>query len=252
MTDMLFVHEAGAGGTPLVLLHGFGGTHAIWHELQRALSDAHRVLAYDLPGHGRSFAFPEAGPPKVAVRALLADLAGRGIDRFHLAGHSMGGAISALMALAAPDRVASLTLVAPGGFGPEIDGPLLRRFAAAREASEISACLAAMSGPDHVVAAASVESCLEARALPEQTERLVAIGASITRDERQGVIPRDSLAGLDMPVKVIWGSEDAVLPFAQTQGLPTRFALHACAGAGHMLVEERPRDVSFLLRQNMR
>lgn len=252
MTDMLFVHEAGAGGTPLVLLHGFGGTHAIWHDLQRALSQAHRVLSYDLPGHGLSFAFPDAGPPKVAVRALLADLAGRGIDRFHLAGHSMGGAISALMALAAPGGVASLTLVAPGGFGPEINASLLRRYAAAREAPEIAACLAAMSGPGHGVAATSLRSQVEARTLPEQTRKLEDIVALITRDGRQGVIPRESLAALDMPVKVVWGTEDSVLPYTQTAGLPTRFALHTCSGAGHMLVEERAEELRFLVLQNMR
>lgn len=252
MTDTLFVHETGAGPETVVLLHGFGGTHAIWHDLQRELSGTHRVLACDLPGHGRSHAFPDAGPPKVAVRALLAEIDGRGVDRFHLVGHSMGGAIAALTALAAPAKVASLTLVAPGGFGPEIDAPLLRLFAAAREASEIAACLSAMSAPGHVVPASSVEACLEARALPEQTDRLVAIAASITREGRQGVIPRGSLAALDMPVKVVWGTEDRVLPFSQTRDLPTRFALHTCHGAGHMLVEERPDDVLFLLRQNLR
>ena len=62
------------------------------------------------------------------VGAISADLAARGLNRVHIAGHSMGGAVAALLAIGEPEHFASVTLFAPGGFGEQIAGPLLRRY----------------------------------------------------------------------------------------------------------------------------
>ncbi len=226
------------------MLHGFGGSHADWNGIVPALAQTARTLAYDLPGHAGSLDFPGAGPAKLAARAILAHMADRGFGRVHIAGHSMGGAIAALMAIAAPERIASLTLLAPGGFGEEINGPLLRRYAAATGASEIRACLARMSGPGHMVSDRSVADRLAVRALPGQSRKLQEIAAHITRDDRQGAIPREALAGLTMPVAVLWGTEDPVLPFRQAEALPPSFQLHEIGNAGHMLIDEAPRPVA--------
>ena len=134
-----------------------------------------RTLAYDLPGHGASQAVPDAGSPRKAAQAIAADMAARGLPRVHLVGHSMGGAIAALTALAAPERIASLTLLAPGGIGPEIDAPLLRRYAEAADEAELAACLAAMSGPDAATPAGTIEVLLAMRRRPGQIDRLETI-----------------------------------------------------------------------------
>ena len=52
-----------------------------------------------------------------------------------------------------------------------------------------------------------------------------------------------------MPVRVLWGDHDPVLPFAQALDLPEGFELHVAAGAGHMLIEEAPDAVLAVLRQ---
>ncbi|MBZ9708285.1 alpha/beta fold hydrolase [Mesorhizobium sp. ESP7-2] len=251
MISSLHATERGAGSKTIVLLHGFGGCHDIWHEVVPSLSPAARTLAYDLPGHGLSLDFPGAGPAKVAAKAVLADLTARSVRRVHLVGHSMGGAVATLMALAEPERVASLTLLAPGGFGAEINGPLLRRFAAARHPSDIRACLVAMSGPltrpiDH-----TVDALGDMRRRPGQVEKLIEIAAAMTSDDRQGVIPRDRLDTLTMPVMVVWGSDDSVLPSTHTDNLPARFHVHHVLGAGHMLIEEAPDLVATIIRRNM-
>jgi pyruvate dehydrogenase E2 component (dihydrolipoamide acetyltransferase) len=152
------------------------------------------------------------------------------------------------MALTAPESIASLTLLAPGGFGPDINGPLLRRYGAAVEESEIRACLDAMSGPQAVIAADTVSRYAETRRLQGQSEKLGEIAALITKGERQGEIPRDLLATLAMPVAVMWGTDDPVLPVAQAQGLPPHFTVRLVPGAGHMLIVEAPADVIELIR----
>ncbi|RWC07679.1 MAG: alpha/beta fold hydrolase [Mesorhizobium sp.] len=252
MISSLYAAERGAGPKTVVFLHGFGGCHGDWQEVISTLALGSRTLAYDLPGHGLSLDFPGGGPAKAAARAVLADLAARRIRRVHLVGHSMGGAAAVLMALAEPERIASLTLLAPGGFGTEIDGPLLRRYAAAAGKSEIRACLAAMSGPQSLPSDRIVDMLGEMRARPGQLQKLVEIAASMTRGDRQGVIPRERLETLDMPVMVVWGIDDAVLPFTQADGLPAHFHLHHVLEAGHMLVEEAPGLVAEIVRRNMK
>jgi pimeloyl-ACP methyl ester carboxylesterase len=252
MISSLYAVERGAGPKTVVFLHGFGGCHDDWHAVVSTLAPSSRTLAYDLPGHGLSLDFPGGGPAKAAARAVLADLAARGIRRVHLVGHSMGGAAAVLMALAEPERIASLTLLAPGGFGTEINGPLLRRYAAAADRSEIRACLAAMSGPQSHPSQRIVDVLGEMRARPSQLQKLIEIAAAMTRDDRQGVIPRERLETLDMPAMVVWGTDDAVLPFTQADALPAHFHLHHVLEAGHMLAAEASSLIAEIVRRNMK
>jgi len=251
MISSLYATEQGNGSKVIVLLHGFGGGHDVWRDVSGALANGARTLAYDLPGHGLSLDFPGAGPAKVAANAVLADLAARGIKRAHLVGHSMGGAIAALMASTEPARIASLTLLAPGGFGHEINAALLRRFAAAVERDEIRACLAAMSGPQPGPTGPTVAVLFEMRVSAGPRRGRVEIAAAMTRDGRQGLIPREWLEALNMPVMVAWGTDDAVLPVTQADDLPAHFHRHHVLNAGHMLVEEAPDLVAEIIRRNM-
>jgi pyruvate dehydrogenase E2 component (dihydrolipoamide acetyltransferase) len=251
MTTPLFAAESGVGSKTIVLLHGFGGGHHVWDEVGPRLAPFARTLAYDLPGHGLSLDFPAAGPAKVAARAVLADLTERGLGRFHLVGHSMGGAVATLMALADPQAIASLTLLAPGGYGPEINGPLLRSYAAASTRSNIRACLEAMSGKPAPSLDRTVDALWEMRGRPGQLAKLVEVAAAMTRDDRQGVIPHDRLGTLNMPVMVVWGADDTVLPVSQADGLPAHFHLHHVLGAGHMLPEEAPDLIADIIRRNI-
>lgn len=246
----LHVHEDGTSGPVVVLLHGFGGNHLVWAGLQPMLARRARTMAYDLPGHGRSWAFPDAGPPRLAARAILEDLSQRGVARAHLVGHSMGGAVAMLAALLAPERVASATLLAPGGFGAQIDAGLLARFATAREAGEIRACLQAMHGPDSEVTEEEVEATLVSRPEPGQTVKLAEIAALITKGGRQGEIPRAMMAQLALPVSVVWGTADKVLPVTHAHDLPPRFALHLVPGCGHMIPQEAADVAHHVILRN--
>lgn len=249
MTPSLFARETGAGPDAVVLLHGFGGWHGAWNGIADGLSGRMRVIAYDLPGHAGSLACAGEASAKRAADAILGDLASRGAAKVHIAGHSLGGAVAMLMAMAAPERVASLTLLAPGGIGPEINAPLLNRFALARSAAEIADCLAGMSAPGASIRPDNVVAMVAQRAVPGQTAALSTIAAAITRDGRQGTIPAGSLASLAMPVVCAWGTADPVLPFSQAEALPAQVAVHAVAGAGHMLIEEAPDVVADLIRR---
>ncbi|RLQ88364.1 alpha/beta fold hydrolase [Notoacmeibacter ruber] len=244
------IFGAAEGTKVLVLLHGFGGTHHIWRQVVASLRDADpclSIIAYDLPGHGENLDAPDSGPPKRAAQLITADLTRRGVQHFHLAGHSMGGAIAALIAISTPERVSSLSLVAPGGFGPEIDIKTLSAFAAAETPEELRRCLGAMSAPGTVMADDDMKALAASRAQPGQTSMLEAIAAGMTRDGKQGQLPGEWLEKLTMPVALLWGTADSILPYHQSQGIPAHFALHTIVDGGHMLPEECPETVAHII-----
>jgi pimeloyl-ACP methyl ester carboxylesterase len=105
--------EAGTG-TPLVMLHGLGGTKASFLPTVAALSDRYRTIAVDLPGFGDSGKpLGAAYDPAFFSRSILSLLDEMGLERVHLLGHSMGGRAALELAFDHPDRIAGLVLVTP-------------------------------------------------------------------------------------------------------------------------------------------
>ncbi len=106
----IFVRYGGRGA-PLLLLHGFPQTHAMWHRVAPALAEHYFVVCADLRGYGDS-SKPEAGPDHAAYskRAMAQDMvevmAELGHERFFVAGHDRGARVAHRMALDHSGRVA--------------------------------------------------------------------------------------------------------------------------------------------------
>lgn len=99
-----------------VLLHGFAANKENWIRFAGYLTDTYRVVAVDLPGHGESVKDANLRYDiDDQVRYLNEVVTRLGLKRFHLAGNSMGGAISSLYAATYPDQLGALFLFAPGG-----------------------------------------------------------------------------------------------------------------------------------------
>jgi pimeloyl-ACP methyl ester carboxylesterase len=252
VTDRLFAEEAGSGPETVVLLHGFGGHHDIWRYVVDILARKHRTLAYDLPGHGRTLGVAGGGSAKATVTALQDDLVRRELGRIHLAGHSMGGAMATLLAVADPSRIASLTLLAPGGFGNAIAARTLKAYADAVSPDELRPYFKAMRGIKADDDEAALERLSAVRHTPGQREALLEIHGRIARDGKQGAIPYEQLAGLTMPVTVVWGIGDGVLPMSQTFRLPGHFFVRLIPSAGHMLPETHPDVTAAMIERGIR
>ena len=236
----------------VVFLHGFAGDLGGWANLQVGLSPSVRSIAFDLPGHGGSLDYQETCNAIVAAKAVMADLDALGLEWVHLVGHSMGGAVSALIAMRQPERVASLCLLAPGGFGPEINQALLRRYGRAREVDVIHMLLEQFFGLAYDVPIALAEQAASHRALPGALEALQATAEAILDGKQQKTLPLAEIAALTMPIKVIWGRQDRVLPYRQSEALPGNVALHSFGAVGHMPHIEVSREVLALIRQNVK
>ncbi len=103
-------------GPPVLLLHGFPQTHAMWHRVAPALAQDHTVVATDLTGYGASGTPPSApGHARHAKRAMARDqvaaMAALGFARFAVAGHDRGGRCAYRMALDHPDRITRIAVL---------------------------------------------------------------------------------------------------------------------------------------------
>ncbi len=103
--------ESGGSGHPIVLIHGFSLDRRMWEPQLAALLEGHRVIRYDLRGHGAS-----TGPtgPFAAYDDLAAVLDALEVDRASLVGLSAGAQVAIDFALTYPDRVDKLVVASPG------------------------------------------------------------------------------------------------------------------------------------------
>jgi pimeloyl-ACP methyl ester carboxylesterase len=105
---------SGEGPEQVICLHGLGSNKASFFQTVPALTPEHTVHAIDLPGFGGSSKPARAAyDSRYFSRAVLAYMDALGLDHAHLVGNSMGGRIALEVALADPDRVDSVSLLAP-------------------------------------------------------------------------------------------------------------------------------------------
>ncbi len=243
-----------ADGRPVILLHGFDGSSAAWEVVAPMLARERRVVAFDLPGHGGSLSYPGYGPPKFAARAVLAELSRAGVGGpVHLVGHSMGGAVAALAALFEPERVASLALIAPGGFGPDIGLDPIRAVMMARNPADLAAALSAMGAPGWRAPAETAAAILSDRSAAGEAGRaaVAAIFEHLFGTGLQGVLPLDAIAATNRPVTLVWGDADPVTPPAQARGAPTGFRRRSLEDVGHLPMLEAPDRLAAILSEHL-
>lgn len=255
MTLFAEVRHKSSAKVPLVLLHGFGGIGALWAPVIRRLDPDLPLIVYDLPGHGQSLDAEGIGHAGVMAKAILADLERRGISRFHLCGHSMGGTVASLIAVKAPSRVRSLTLLAPGGFGFEIDLASLTRYGSATDIDALFIASKAMMAVRHEPDATALTALADARRHGGATNALTAILQSflVERDGRtgQGSLRLSAFTALGIPTRLLWGAEDPILPVAQARNIWPGAAVTLIPGAGHMLMEEAPDMVARVIEASV-
>jgi pyruvate dehydrogenase E2 component (dihydrolipoamide acetyltransferase) len=239
-------------GDVILLVHGYGGDRNSWLFLQEPLAAKYRVYALDLPGHGTSAKDVGDGTLGVLADAVTGVLDALGADRAHLVGHSMGGAVALAVAARDPRRIASLTLIAPTGFGAEINAGYLRGFADAQTRRELKPVAGQLFADESLVTRQLVDDLLAYKRLDGVDESLHALlGTLLDGDAQRG----DSAAALAAlggatPVTVVWGRADRIIPAAQAESV-TGAVRHLIDGAGHMPQMERPAEVQAAIEETI-
>jgi pimeloyl-ACP methyl ester carboxylesterase len=260
LTSGWTITESGSGA-PLVFVHGLGTDAGAWDRVVPALCAEHRVITVDLPGYSLRTAVEDVPHADDLADGLAAVLDELDIRSAVLVGHSFGGVVSLIAAGRHPQRCAGLILVAPGGFGTELNPfiPLIgTRFGsrmlrslygprASRTIERLAARVQGRSGtPSRVRIAELMETYdrLRTDAAREQFQasvrEILALNAAGGRD-------RLTQIDQDIPVLVLWGREDRVLPAWHAHNaarlLPWA-VVHFIDGAGHTPHRSHPRQTA--------
>jgi len=238
-------------GRPFVLIHGFGSDMNSWRPMLGAGVVDAPVLGIDLPGHGGS---PRAVPADMDAisEQIEATIAALYLGPITLIGHSFGGAVAATVAARGHADIRALALVAAAGLGPEINGAFLSGFARARSEASLMPWLKLLVADEKFLTPAFVKATL-AQSVDTELRRVQAeIADRFFADGTQTVDTREMIAGLHIPVRVIVGANDHIIPSQQANGLPGQVALHVFQATGHMPQIERADAVLKIMLEMAR
>lgn len=201
--------------TPVVFIHGFLGGSRQWQGQVEAMA-AYKVITLDLPGFGENAKLDAFCSISGFADWVLNELKMRGIEKFHLVGHSMGGMVVQEMIARAPECVDRLVLYGTGSVGV-----LPGRF----ETIDTSKTRAREDGPQATARriaatwfldrekAAAYEDCA---AIAEQSSLQTILTGLDAMHCWSGV---EHLSVIPTKTLVIWGDRDRTYPWSQTEKL---------------------------------
>lgn len=232
-TRLAYEASGTGAGVPLVLLHGLGDGRRLWDGVVPALAAAHRVVTYDLRGHGDSDAprDPAAYSMPIFIADLRALLDALGIVRAALVGFSLGGAVALHAALAEPSRTAAVAAINANAAGRDpAEEEAMRRAQAAGESG-----VATMSEREQRWVARLIER------LPPGARLASVVGRSAS------IVPR--AAAIACPVWLVASDRDPGFVRRSEALLPRLRAGRrmVIAGAGHGVMLEQPERLAAVL-----
>ena len=237
-------------GDPVVMVHGFGGDLNAWRVLVAAAALPRPVLAIDLPGHGRSPGGATSFDDLVA--SVMAAITEEDVASADIVGHSLGAAISVEVAARATFRVRSLFLLASAGLGPDINGEFLAGFCRARDETELAPWMAMLVADPSSIPPVFVQVTAETRAQPGVVEAQEQIARNSFPDGIQAFSVRNTLKDLTVPIRIVFGDADRIIPARHLAGLPGTIAQHVFSNVGHMPHIEARDPVARLLVEHLR
>ncbi|GHA72874.1 oxidoreductase [Streptomyces tendae] len=243
-------------GRPLVLLHGTPFSSYVWRAVARSLGRHHQVFVWDMPGYGASEKGAGQDVSLAAQGRVFAELLEHwGLAEPLVAAHDFGGAVALRAHLLHGARYGALALVDPVALAPW-GSPFFRLV---RDHAEVFAQLP--EALHRALVREYVGSTGGPGLHPAVLDRLVepwlgetgqpAFYRQIAQaDQRYTDEIQDRYAGIDVPVLVCWGEDDAWIPVAKGRelaGLVPGAGWEPIAGAGHLVQEDAPAELTAAL-----
>ncbi|MBN7810541.1 alpha/beta hydrolase [Algoriphagus sp. H41] len=249
-------------GQPIILLHGSFASLHTWEAWQKELSQHFLTISLDFPGHGLT------GPDELKrytvqdYRDLVLSLAEKlNVERFHLAGNSMGGAVALEVAATRPDKVLTLALVDASGAprrrvrtleteadSLETEKPWIMSLIQNRLFSQILLkCTPKFLFAMNLRDVYGDESRIRAETVERYYELMLREGNREATLARVGVDrkPFSDFGRLNMPTLILWGGKDAWIPVSDAYEFEKSIPgsnLVVFEEAGHVPMEEIPTE----------
>jgi pimeloyl-ACP methyl ester carboxylesterase len=245
---------AGAGDTrPMLFLHGLGGNYGTWQVVLGNLAETHRVVALDLPGHGKSskpapnaFDYSVIGLAE-SVKAAIVSLK---LKKPILVGHSLGGGVAMKLALDLGDQIGGLVLIDSAGLGNEIGKELLDLMAGEAGPATARGLLELFYEDQRLVLDRGVDDMAQTQLADGAWPAQQAVANAAFNGGSQSLDLPKHLREIKQPALIIWGERDRVIPLAHAASalgkLPDA-TFKLIAGVGHVPQVEAPDAVATAL-----
>ena len=204
--------RAGSGDTTLVLVHGFGESLFTWRAVLDGLATGHNVVALDLPGFGGS-GKPDADYSLPSMTNRLTAF----IDQWTtgpviMVGHSMGGELAASVALARPDRVVAVVLIAPAGWNVGLAGIADTMYPGKARAIGWYLSSRAFVLPEHDPEWLGEPDSAASYTLMTDSAYRRSTARVLEEFDFRGL--RAGFSNIRQPVLLLWGTWDPLIPYA--------------------------------------
>lgn len=259
----LHAEVLGAGGTPLVLLHGFGAHAYTWRHWAPDLARDHRVVLVDLKGFGAApKPLDHAYSPLDQAELVLRLMRGRNLEGATLVGHSYGGAVALVLAVLLsekdPQRLARMILLAGAGYPqrlprymrlaslPAVGRAMLRLVPSRRLAR---AALRSAYGDPTRITTRQIEAYAEPLRTPEGRHGVIETARGIGGADAASWTSRYPEIGV--PTLLLWGDRDPIVPLEigrRLEGTLPDARLVILEDCGHVPQEEKPRESLEVVR----
>jgi pimeloyl-ACP methyl ester carboxylesterase len=234
----------------LLFIHGTAASLHTWEPMRERFEGRYRVIAYDQPGHGLTGPHPQDDYRFEGMAdGLRAVMDAEGVEGAVLIGNSMGGWVAWQAALAMPERTEGLVLLDASGMPNDVRTDSALGFRIMR--SPIGRALAQKLGSRHMVERSlydtvTVESIID-DAMIDRYHELLRYPGNRGALARQFATKRPDRSGelrtLDIPVLVIWGADDGLIPLTAGRAMAAAIPdaeLKIYEGVGHLPMEEAP------------
>jgi pimeloyl-ACP methyl ester carboxylesterase len=254
VTELHFLDQG--EGAPVVLLHGLMASNRVFDEVIEQLQPTHRLLSVDLPHSGQSRGWAAMKPAAIAAK-LQPWLEQRGVNRAVVVGHSFGGLVALELAAQFPGLAERLVIASAPALGlPQETKRFLQLPGAEGGAAMIGrlplwrplvrSYLQWLFGDPAKLTDRHVEGYFQSLQNPGCWPGMLEAARAVA-DYR---LPNEALLGLKIPIEVLWGEKDRLVPLIEGERLA--MALEAgftvLPGVGHCVPEEHPESMLRAIR----
>lgn len=251
LVEQMIAYREEGSGHAIVLLHGFCGSHAYWDKIVPELEKEFRVIAPDLPGHGKSSHVEDARTidgMADSIKRLLDELQ---LEKVTLFGHSLGGYIALSFAERYSDCLNGLALVHSTAFPDSAEAKKGREANIEKVGQQgisalIDGLIPKLFSPEHVEERrADIEKAKQIGYQTSVEGAIAALQAMKDRPDRNQVMTETSL-----PILLVAGEQDQIIPADKTFSVTKENIEQALLReVGHMSMMESPDQLIALIRQ---
>lgn len=231
---------------PVILMHGFIYSLETWDAWAAALKGDHRVIRFDLLGHGLSGPDPQQRYSPEERAAFVGDVMDAiGVERAIIGGNSLGGLAAWRFAATAPERVEALIMVSPGGYPangvgdtPLSPPPPMALFLRTAPEAGVALSLGNIYGDDSKVTPEKIKLVGDMMRQPGNGEAYVQSIEEFSLPD-----PEPMLKSIIAPTLILWGAADIIIPpdngRKMAAAIPNSKLVYY-DGVGHVAQEEAP------------